>query len=350
MSMRSTYRVTPSHDAWRGPSRLIAACVAASALLITACGGGGPEAAQPTTAATAVAKATIAATASPAPSAPASAAASARPINPAAPVVIVEANDNGTDQLTFKSDTIAVPAGDVTITLKNLSAKMNHELFIYPVQDVTKLMALKRAGQSATETEFLKDLAGMTGSIAPGTSKQIAVTLSPGFYEIACFARMKNADGSTAYVHFDKGQTLTLAAFGPGGPAASIATPSSTIAVQMKDGAYGSWILQPDHLVASAGKVTVSVTNNMKINHDFVVYPLGDVSADIAKGLKSGEDIDLDEAQPVAEDLEPGKTGSVTLTLTPGAYAMACFMVSKASDGSTYVHRDMGQRIVFWVK
>ncbi len=335
--MRSGPASTP--HAWGSVTRRLAAYVVASTLFITACGGATAEV-QPAATAT-VAQATVApATPSQAPTASATLAAT----------VNVEANTSGAN-LVLKADQIAVPAGNVKFVFKNADTKMVHELWVYPIQDITKLMAAKRANKDVDETEFLKDVAGNVEDVDPGATKEFAVSLKPGFYELACWKKIASADGKSAVVHFDMGQALSLAVTGAGGPATSISTPSSTISVAMKDGAYGSWILQPDHLVASSGKVTVNVTNNMKVNHDFVVYPIGDVSKQITEGLKAGEDIDLaDPAQAVAENLEPGKTGSATLTLTPGTYVMACFMVSKNADGSTFVHRDMGQRITFWVK
>lgn len=337
--MRSGPAFTP--HAWGSVTRRLAAYVVASTLFVTACGGATAEV-QPTATAT-VAQATVA-PATPAPTVAATA--SAAP----ATIVNVEANTSGAN-LILKADQIAVPAGNVKFVFKNADPKMVHELWVYPIQDITKLMAAKRANKAAEETEFLKDVAGNVEDVDPGATKDFTVSLKPGFYELACWKKIASADGKSAVVHFDMGQALSLAVTGAGGPATSISTPSSTISVAMKDGAYGSWILQPDHLVASSGKVTINVTNNMKVNHDFVVYPLGDVSKAITDGLKAGEDIDLpDPAQAVIEDLEPGKTGGTTLTLTPGTYVMACFMVSKNADGSTFVHRDMGQRITFWVK
>ncbi len=327
---------------WRRAARLVTITAAAFGLFVTACGGATAELPAPTaTAAKAtVAPATVAPTVAP------TTAATTAPV--AATTVNVEALANG-DNILLKADQIAVAAGNVTFNFKN-SDKMQHELWVYPIQDVTKLMAAKRANQDVDEEEFLKDIAGHDEDIDPGKTDSFTATLKPGFYELACWKTMASADGKSAVVHFDKGQVLTLAVTGAGGPAASISTASSAISVAMKDGAYNSWVLIPDHLVATAGKVTVSVTNNMKVNHDFVVYPIGDVSDDIAKGLKAGEDIDLDQAQPIAEDLEPGKSASKDITLTPGTSVMACFMVSKDASGAAFLHRDMGQRITFVVK
>lgn len=326
---------TISHQ-WRRAARLVTVTAIAFGLSVSACGGATAE--QPASTAQ-VAKATVAAPTT----------TTATPASPAAVALNIQASASGTSLL-LKADQIAVPAGDVKITFKNADTKMDHELWVYPVQDVTKLLAARRAGEDADEDKFLQDNAGSSDSVAPGASKDFIVSLKPGFYELACFEQMKNADGSTV-VHFDKGQTLTLAVTGAGGPATSIATAANSLNVAMKDGPYGSWVLIPDHLVATAGQVTVNVTNNMKINHDFVVYPIGDVSTQIAEGLKAGEDIDLeDPAQAIAEDIEPGKTATKTIALTPGTYVMACFMVSKNADGTTFVHRDMGQRITFVVK
>lgn len=318
--------------------RVVAVGLTSVAIILSACGG---AATAPSAAPTAsVAKATVApaTTATTAPTATVAAAA----------VVNVDATQVG-NNFFLKSDQIAVPAGKVTFNFKN-SGTTAHEVLVYPVQDVTKLAALKRGGTDAEEKDFIKGLAVGLMDIDPGKTATADVTLAPGFYELACWAVGKNPDGST-YEHYDKGQTLTLAVTGPGGPSAAITTAGNTIKVAMQDGANGSWVLIPDRLVASAGDVTFTLTNGMKIDHDFAIYPIGDVSGPIAAGLKSGQDIDLvAPAVGLFQDLAPGKTDSKSVKLSPGTYVMACFMVSKNADGTTFVHRDMGQRITFIVK
>ena len=326
-----------SQGAWSGASRLAAVGLTVVALTIAACGGSATPGPSPTDAA--VAKATLApATAAPATTAPTA----------TAVVVNVEASQADSSFL-LKADQIAVPAGKVTFNFKN-NGTMTHEVLVYPVQDVTKLLALKRNGTDADEKDFIKGLAVGLLDIEPAKSATADATLAPGLYELACWAVGKNPDGST-YEHFDKGQTLTLAVTGPGGPSAAITTAANAIKVTMQDGTDGSWVLIPDRLVATAGDVTFTLTNGMKIDHDFAVYPLGDVSGPIAAGLKSGQDIDLTApAVELFQDLAPGKTDSKSVKLAAGTYVMACFMVSKNADGTTFVHRDMGQRITFIVK
>ena len=316
--------------------RLALIALTVLALTIAACGGTANVPVPATSAA--VAQATLA-PATPPP---------ATPATPVAVVVNVEATQADTNFL-LKADKVAVPAGKVTFNFKNTGALV-HEVLVYPAQDVTKLAALKRNGTDAEEKDYIKGLAVALMDIDPGKTATADATLAPGLYELACWAVGKNPDGTT-YEHYDKGQTLTLAVTGPGGPAVSIATPANTISVAMQDGANGSWIFTPDALVATAGDVTFKVTNNMKINHDFAIYPIGDVSGPIAAGLKSGQDIDLAApAVSLFQDLAPGKTGSKAIKLAPGTYVMACFMVTKNPDSSSFVHRDMGQRITFTVK
>ncbi|HEY8732466.1 MAG TPA: hypothetical protein VIN69_10905 [Candidatus Limnocylindria bacterium] len=324
---------TPTHASLR---RLAAGGLTSIAIVLSACGGAAT--ASPSPSATAAAKATLA---------PVTAATTA-PTAAAAAVVNVEAYQAG-DSFLLKADQIAVPAGKVTFNFKN-TGTMTHEVLVYPVQDVTKLLALKRSGNDAEEKDYIKGLAVGLMDIESGKTATADATLAPGFYELACWAVGKNPDGST-YEHFDKGQTLTLAVTGPGGPSAAITTAANAIKVTMQDGTDGSWVLIPDRLVATAGDVTFTLTNGMKIDHDFAVYPLGDVSGPIAAGLKSGQDIDLTApAVELFQDLAPGKTDSKSVKLAAGTYVMACFMVSKNADGTTFVHRDMGQRITFIVK
>ena len=333
--MRSADR--PDRHRPRGAWHIVTLGVTAFALVVAACGGAA-VAPSPTE----VAKATLA----PATSAPATTAPTAAPVSAA--VVNIEASQVGNSFL-LKADQISVPAGKVTFNFKNTGA-LTHEVLVYPVQDVTMLAALKRQGTDAEEKDFIKGLAVGLMDIDPGKSATGDAVLAPGFYELACWAVGKNPDGTT-YEHYDKGQTLTLAVTGPGGPAVSIATPAKTINVAMQDGPNGSWILSPDTLVATAGDVTFKLTNGMKIDHDFVVYPIADVSGPIAAGLKSAQDIDLAApAVSLFQDLAPGKSDTKSVKLAAGTYVMACFMVSKNPDGTTFVHRDMGQRITFLVK
>lgn len=317
------------------PIRRYAAVLALAAILLGACGG----AAAPSPSPTEVAKATLPPTAQPTPS-PAPAA-----------VVNIEAGESDSG-FYLKADRLAVPAGKVTFNFVN-KGKLTHELMVYPTQDVTTLLGLHRQDKKADEVALLKGMAGMAEDIDAGKSATFSGTLAPGLWELACHARSKDPAGKT-FTHFDKGQFLTLAVIGPGGPAATVTTPASTLSVEMKGDEAASWPFVPDRLVVSAGEVAFKVTNSMKVEHDFVVNPLIDttvlVTTKLDMGISHGFDYGKINGTELFEDLAPGKTETKTLKLTPGLYVAACYMVSKAADGTSFIHRDRGQRFTFEVR
>jgi uncharacterized cupredoxin-like copper-binding protein len=276
--------------------------------------------------------------------------ATATPAAKLATSLTVTAKEDGKAYL-LEADSLAIAAGTVNVTFKN-AGTMIHELWLYPVQDVSKLMSLKRQGKDVDETDYLKAVAGQTGEVEVGKSATLDAKLTPGYYELACYASGHNPDGST-YSHFDKGQTLTIAVVGANGPDPAVTTAGSTLNVQLVPGKgdlASSWLFVPDRLVAKAGDVVFSVTNTMPDTHDFVVYPLGDISAFIADKLKGGENYNLIKAQELIGDAPVGQTTQKTTTLTPGMWVAACFMTGKYPDGSTFIHRDRGQRFTFLVK
>jgi uncharacterized cupredoxin-like copper-binding protein len=264
--------------------------------------------------------------------------------------VVAKETDTG---IVFTADASAVPAGKVKFVFKN-EGKLTHELMVYPLQDLSKMMDQKRQGQDVDEMDFIKGLAGKADDVDPGKSASFEATLAPGFYELACHVLGKNADGSS-FTHFGKGQFLTLAVTGPGGPSTDITTPSNAVNVQMTEGTgdlASSWLFKPDKLVVKAGDVTFKVTNNMKDEHDFVLYQIGDVTDFISMVLKSDMDPNYDalHAQVVKANLESGKSETKTVKLTPGVWVAACFMVSKNPDGTSFVHMERGQRFTFTVQ
>jgi hypothetical protein len=261
----------------------------------------------------------------------------------------VEAYELG-DDLLLRTDRLAVPSGDLVLRFTNAGTTI-HDLFVYPMQDVSALLRAKRSDATrVNERAFLKDLVGMTGPMAPGTSTTLTMAaLRPGLYELSSFTRGTDLEGST-YVSYDKGQALTLAVTGTGGPEEQIGTPNATIAISMTTGTYGSWLFVPDHLAAKAGIVTFILANRMSESHDLVISPIGDTSAFIAARLKGdSSDYSLIRGVELVSDVAPDRTVSKTLTLGPGVYVAACYMVGKSADGTVFIHADRGQRFVFVV-
>lgn len=338
----------------------VLAALTGAGALVAACGGEkATTAANPTTAApsTAAAKApaTLTAPAKPAVTAASTTAAAAKASTaaPGGTSVTVEAVESEGGYF-FRVDKLAVPAGPVQFDFKN-AGKITHELMVYPVQDLTELLQKNRADEDVDEMELIKDMVGAAEDIEPGKTGSFGGPLKPGFYELACHVRGQNPDGTT-FVHFDKGQTNTLAVTGPGGPGPEVVEPAGVIKIEMKGDEAGSWLMVPDRLVATAGDVTFQLTNSMKAEHDLVVYPLRDISGFVTEVLGSDDenggeaDYAMIKGEMLIENLEPGKSAEKSMKLTPGIWAAACFMTSQDSAGNPFLHRDRGQRFTFVVK
>src|SRR5579862_2393170 len=107
--------------------------------------------------------------------------------------IMVTASERG-GSIPLEVDHLAVFAGMVPLTYLN-SGSGSQELFLFPVQDVSSLLNLKRAGQPASEPDFIKSLAGRTGGLRTGEGVTIDAELRPGLYEIASFVTSQNPDG-----------------------------------------------------------------------------------------------------------------------------------------------------------
>jgi len=251
----------------------------------------------------------------------------------------------------FSIDTLAVLAGSLAVKF-GVTGNLKHELWVYPVQDVSNLMDSKRAGAAVSVRDYLKRLVAQIGEVGTGLTKTVQATVTPGLYELSAFVTAADAD-RTSFCHFDAGQPLTVAAVGAGGPSASVATPTNIINVDMAPGTgvlADSWLFVPDRLTAKAGEVSFTVNNQMPTNHDFVVYPLGDISAFIASRFAGQEDYSPIQGTKLVGNLPADQSARNTISLTPGWWAAACFMISQNPDGTTFLHRDKGERFTFLVQ
>lgn len=112
-----------------------------------------------------------------------------------------------------------------------------------------------------------------------------------------------------------------------GAPATSVATPSergessSTIDVTLAD---MSITLSTD--TAEAGEVTFDIQNNGAVAHEFVVLRTDDAPDALptnSDGTANEEAEGITNAGEV-EDVQPGASATLTLTLEPGSYALIC--------------------------
>lgn len=121
---------------------------------------------------------------------------------------------------------------------------------------------------------------------------------------------------------------LGLAACG-GGSDENGEAGAGTVAVET-----GEFFVRPAQDSVAAGEVTFEVTNTGEIEHEFIVYrsdaepgslPISDDQAELDGDAEIGE-IETDE-------LGPGATGTITVTLEAGSYILLCNLPGHYGQG-----------------
>jgi uncharacterized cupredoxin-like copper-binding protein len=105
------------------------------------------------------------------------------------------------------------------------------------------------------------------------------------------------------------------------------AAADATVKVEMWDKSDGSQGMDLSTDKVKAGKVTLEVTNVSKneVEHEFLVART-DLAPDRLPMTQAGARVDESKLTDLKElgDLEPGKSGKLTLDLTPGKYLLFC--------------------------
>src|SRR4051794_587139 len=125
--------------------------------------------------------------------------------------------------------------------------------------------------------------------------------------------------------------TVTVALY-DGGPKAKMATDRG---MGMAGKGKATMGLRVSKSTVKAGEVTFNVTNTSKETvHEMLVIPVKDAKTPPPYDDKTGM-IDEDKAGSLGEvsELDPGKMGSVKLTLAPGTYVVACNIANHYANG-----------------
>ena len=148
-------------------------------------------------------------------------------------------------------------------------------------------------------------------------SRRMMMTGIAGVLTAASFGRMASAATTIKVSLWDKGAT-SLDMMDPAKPMG--------MAMMGGDMAMVTMGITVDQVSIPAGEITFQAINDSKdLIHEMVISPVADVTKAlpyIADEMK----VDEDAAGHVGEvaELEPGQSGSLTLTLKPGTYILYC--------------------------
>ena len=248
---------------------------------------------------------------------------------PPVPVVTFTATD-----FAFQGpDTI--PSGVVTLRLVNRGPSLHHIQLIQLGAGKTfdSLMAAMR--NPGPPPAWMRFVAG-PNTPAPGDSSALTETLAPGSYALICV--IPNERGVP---HIAMGMARPLVVAAPAAGAAAPVEPTAHVEVTLSD--YDFALSAP----LAAGTRTLKVTNAGPQPHEFFIARLdsGVTAQQLVDWVHGGM-----QGRPPALPLggttafAAGDHTFVTLTLTPGDYALLCFLPD-VGDGREHVAHGMVKQI-----
>jgi uncharacterized cupredoxin-like copper-binding protein len=131
-------------------------------------------------------------------------------------VVVNVIMEEAEEEWGFTLDRTAVPAGEVTFEVTN-EGKFEHELMIYPPQDLShmleELVEAEEAGEEAAHGEEIEGLVmSVEGEdelvLKSDESGSFRASLTPGTYELGCV--IVETVGGETFTHHEKGMHTTL--------------------------------------------------------------------------------------------------------------------------------------------
>ena len=240
-------------------------------------------------------------------------------------------------------DTLA--GGLVHLSFVNSGQEDHHAQFIrlndgvtYEQFDAT-MQSVMQAVPTEGDVAFMRLFeivtpAGGPAPLGPGKQMEMVLDLAEGRYVLVCF--VPSPDGIP---HLAKGMTKRLVVTAP--PARQPDLPVAAGTVDMADFAFAT--LPP----IAAGQTVVEVTNSGQEPHEMAVVRLNGISASQLLEMLSAPPPGPGSAPPPGppplefvggvQAMMPGQRAWVTLDLTPGEYAMVCFVPSPPNQGKPHV-------------
>ena len=134
---------------------------------------------------------------------------------------------------------------------------------------------------------------------------------------------------------------------------------ATTVNITAQDGDKYEFVL--DKTSVPAGEVTFALTNEGDLEHELLVYPAQDIGPLLEEkvaAVKAGEELSIssrieglvtDAAGEHELEVEPGKSGTFTVTLAPGTYELGCIIVETIGS-ETIDHHSEGMRATLTVE
>jgi len=228
-----------------------------------------------------------------------------------------------------------IPSGVVTLRLVNRGPSLHHVQLMQLGEGKTfdSLMAALR--NPGPPPAWARLVAGPNPP-APGDSSELTETLRPGNYAMICV--IPNERGVP---HIAMGMAKPLVVAPAAAGAAAPVEPAAHVEVTLSD--YDFALSAP----LTAGKHTLKITNAGPQPHEMFIAKLDSgVTAQQLVDWVHGGMHGRSPARPLggASGFLPGEHVFVTLALTPGDYALLCFLPD-AHDGREHVMHGMVRQI-----
>jgi plastocyanin len=245
-------------------------------------------------------------------------------VAPAQPNVV---DVTATDYAFAMPDTL--PAGVTTFRLVNQGSELHH-------------VVLTRIPDGMTVADFAKlpegpppagaVLAGGPNPAAPGGTVEATLDLAPGQYTVICV--IPSPDGKP---HVAKGMMRGLVVTAGNSTAA---LPAPDVTMTLSD--YDFQLSTP----LTAGKRVIRIENTAEQPHELVFIKLnaGKTAQDVADWAMKMEGPPPGTPVPGASPMSKGISNTVVVDVTPGDYALICF-VPDAKDGRPHLAHGMLKQI-----
>jgi hypothetical protein len=240
----------------------------------------------------------------------------------------------------------SITAGTTTFRLVN-DGKEPHQISIVQLAKGKTLADFVAAAKANQPTPWAVGVGGPNAA-GPGQTIDATVTLDAGNYLLLCWV----PTAGTPVPHLVKGmiQPLTVnAASGvtqAGAPTSYVTEGAPDVHLELFD--YGFKFSKP----LAAGKHTIHVMNNGMQEHEAVMMKLApgktmkDADAWFESGMKGPSPI---APEPGMAGLGKGRTATFTTNLTPGHYAIICY-IPDAKDGKPHAMHGMVQELTVAAK